>query len=292
MKTKTIKLDIRQAIITHADLLAERHATYVSQFVSRANDELYAILADILKLHEQLEASKQRDKLVKNMRRHLREVHGIKTQANTKTTALLAKYVTRASRKTAYIYSRVLEVAIGHGIKSSDLVAFIKQRGGIDKVRQRVVSTAAAQQHREQERSLHKAMSLHLAQQQALGTVAFGTAKQSLPCASDVRFHHLLCQFNHATQQHEVVAVLYPSSTLEQSAMNTHAIMLSVATVSDDNVAFRARCKELGLNMDIMLRWMASNHIPDAATAKALAMKLASAAQLPLAANHEWPKAA
>ena len=283
---------ISKTILTHADLLAERHATYVSQFVSRANDELYAILADILKLYEQLEASKQRDKLIKAMRQQLREAHGIKTQANTKTTALIAKYVTRASRKTAHVYSRVLEVAMGHGIKSSGLVAFIKQRGGIDKLRQRVVSTAAAQQHREEQRSLHKAMRRHLAQQQALGTVAFGTAQKSLPCASDVTFHHLLCQFNHATQQHEVVAVLYPSSTLEQSAMDTHTIMLSVAAVSDDDVAFGARCKELGLNMDIMLRWMASNRIPDAATAKALALKLASAAQLPLAANHEWPKAA
>jgi hypothetical protein len=50
--------------LTNADLLAERHASYVSQFVTRANEELYAILADILHLYEQIEASKQRDKLV------------------------------------------------------------------------------------------------------------------------------------------------------------------------------------------------------------------------------------
>ena len=100
MRTKTIKLDITQAIITHADLLAERHASYVSEFVTRANSELYAILAEILTLHEQVEASKQRDKLIKKMRTRLKDQHKIKTQANTTTTALVTKYVTRASRKT------------------------------------------------------------------------------------------------------------------------------------------------------------------------------------------------
>lgn len=95
--TKSKKNHIfNQSILTQADLLAERNASYVSEFVTRANDDLYAILADIFQFCEQVESSKQRQALIKSMREHLRENYGIKTQANTKTTALVTKYVTRA----------------------------------------------------------------------------------------------------------------------------------------------------------------------------------------------------
>lgn len=269
---------VNQSILTHADLVAERHASYVSQFVTRGNEELYAILADILKLHEQLEGSKQRDKLIKAMRHHLREVYGIKTQANTKTTTLVAKYVTRASRKTAHVYSRVLEVAIANGVNHAGFVEFIKQRGGIDKVRMSVASAEVAKQQRDQQRSLLQAMRWSLVQQQGLATVSFGSARHTLPCAIDVTFDHLLCQFNPTTQQHEVVAVLYPSSTLEDMAVDHYAIMLSVAARSDDDVAFRAQCKQLGLNMDLIHRWMRANNIADAATARLMGRSLQAAA--------------
>jgi len=53
---KNIKNDIKHTIFTHADLLAERHADYVYEFVTRANDELYAILAELLALYEKIES--------------------------------------------------------------------------------------------------------------------------------------------------------------------------------------------------------------------------------------------
>lgn len=79
MSNRINLVEIKHTILTHADLVAERHASYVSQFVTLGNEELYAILADILKLHEQLEGINQRDKLIESMRQHLREVYGIKT---------------------------------------------------------------------------------------------------------------------------------------------------------------------------------------------------------------------
>lgn len=291
MKSKTVKLDITKTIITHADLLAERHASYVSEFVTRANDELYAILADIFQLYEQVESSKQRQALIKAMREHLRENYGIKTQANTKLTALVTKYVTRASRKTAHVYSRVLEVAIANGTTSAGLVAFIKLKGGIDKLRMSVVSAETRKQELAQNKHWQQSMRSQLSCKQSVGTVTFAQGAQ-LPHAKDVSFIHLLCQLNTATNQHEVVGVMYPSSNLEAQAMEEYMIMLSVAAVSDDHTKFYQQCKELGLNMDLIQRWMTSNGIADAATAKALAVKLATAAQPPLAANHEWPKAA
>lgn len=274
MKTKTIKLDITQAIITHADLLAERHASYVSEFVTRANSELYVILAEILKLHEQVEASKQRDKLIKQMRRLLKDNYNIKTQTNTKTTALVVKYVTRASRKTAHVYGKVLDIAIADGITSDDLVDYIKCKGGIDKVRKAVASAETAQQHKAEETALQKALHSYLNQcHTPIATVQLVDMQARFPCAKDVAFHQLLCHFNTKTLQYEVVAAMYPSSAMEMLSMREYLEMLEVATYSDSN-EFYDKCAQHGLNMDILLRWMRANDIADAESARAIAKSL------------------
>jgi hypothetical protein len=82
MKTKIAKLDITQTVIAHADSLAERHSLHIKDFVCHANAELYTILAEIYKLYKQVEGGKQRDKLIKKMREHLKSSNNIKTQAN------------------------------------------------------------------------------------------------------------------------------------------------------------------------------------------------------------------
>ena len=273
MKTKVTKLDITQTVIAHADSLAERHALYVNDFVTRANSELYEILAEIQKLYEQVEGSKQRDKLIKKMREHLKSSHNIKTQANTKTTALITKYVTRASRKTAHVYSRVLEVAIANHIGSADLVDYIKRMGGIDKVRTAVNSAETVAQAKAIAKNYQTHLRSQLKHKQGIGSVDLSAIKHTLPNATDVDFHHVLCRFNHVTKTHEIVAVLYPSSALETQAMNEYLCMLNLAAASDTNT-FYEQCKVLGVNMDILLRWMAANNIDNADTARVMATAL------------------
>ncbi len=183
MKTKITKLDITKSIITHADSLAQRHALYVSDFVTRANTELYEILAEIHKLYEQIDGSKQRDKLIKNMRERLKSSHNIKTQANTKTTALITKYVTRASRKTAHVYSRVLEVAIANHIGSADLVDYIKRMGGIDKVRMAVNSAESVAQAKATEKNYVQQLRSQLTHKQGIGSVDLSAIAHTVPHA-------------------------------------------------------------------------------------------------------------
>jgi hypothetical protein len=116
---------------------------------------LYVILSEILKLHEMLTGSAKQERIMKQMRKSLKDTHNIKTQANTTTTALVVKYVTRASRKTAHVYGKVLDIAIGNGITSDGLVDYIKCKGGIDKVRKAVVSAETAREHAKQQKALH-----------------------------------------------------------------------------------------------------------------------------------------
>ena len=273
MKKKIIKIDINQAIITHAESLAQRHASYVNEFVTRANTELYEILAEIHKLYEQVDGSKQRDKLVKKIRQCLKSSHNIKTQVNTKTTTLVVKLVTRANRKTSHVYSRVLEVAIAAGVKSDGLVEFIKLKGGIDKVRmavdcaETVVLANATGKHYQQQ------LRTQLNNIQGIGKADFSSISHTLPHACDVDFEHLLCRFNNETKAYEIVAIMYPNSTFETLAMDGYLTALDVACVSDKN-QFYDKCKSSGLNMDILLKWMAANNIESADAARRIARGL------------------
>ena len=224
-------------------------------------------------MHEQLEACDMKERVVKEMRKHLRESHNIKTQANTKTTALVTKYVTRASRKTAHVYSRVLEVAIANGIGSADLVEFIKLKGGIDKVRMSVASAEAVTQHNALIKHYQQQLRGQLAQKLAIGNLDLSSISYTLPTACDVDFQHLLCRYNHVTKAHEIVGIMYPSSALETQAMSEYLTMLDVACHSDQT-SFYERCKLHGLNMDVLLRWMGANGIKDAAAARAIGLKL------------------
>jgi len=289
MKNTRTKIDINHTIITHANLVAERHEAYVNEFVTRANSELYAILAEMLELHEKMCSSATKEKLIKQMKKHLKERYNLKIQANTKTTALVVKYVTRSSRKTAHVYSRVLDIAISNGIGSADLVEFIKSKGGIDKVRVAVDSAEVQKQHKDREKLLHKVLKTKLLQQKSIGNVVFPTTIMSLPIACDVKFHHLLCHFNMATNAYEIIGVMYPSSVLETQAMSEYLTMLDVATSSDHDTLFYQRCKELGLNMDIMHNWMRANNIADAAAARCMGTELIDKAILQISANKVAP---
>ena len=284
MKSISNKIHINHTIITHADLLAERHEDYVNEFVTRANTELYCILAEIKLLHEKLVASPNQQKLIKQMRNILKEKYGLKTQANTKTTALVVKYVTRASRKTAHVYGRVLDIAIAKGIDSAGLVDFIKASGGIDKIRVAVDSAEVQKQKKQIEVQLQKNLRQELQLQANIGQVQFTKSTPSIPHASDVDFVHMLCAYNHDTQKHEIVGIMYPSSALEAQSMGEYLTMLDIAAVSDDSTVFYDRCKKHGVNMDVIHRWMAANNITDALAAQQLIAKLSASTKTSLKA--------
>jgi len=119
-----------------------------------------------------------------------------------------------------------------------------------------------------------------------IGNALF-VAPKTLPHAKDVSFTHMLCAFNHLTQKHEIVGVMYPSSSLESLAMQEYLTMLEVAAVCNDDTLFYQRCKERGLNMDLIHRWMASNNIANAADAKNLIADLTTSTKSALIVSNQ-----
>jgi hypothetical protein len=261
MNTTTLK-SLIETIVCSADEVAVKHGNYVDNFVSRANNELYEILADIMKIYEQIEKSPHKDKLIKSLKQRLKNCYGLKVQSNTKLTALITKYVTRSSRKTAHVYSRVLEVAIANGISSDQLVEFIKQKGGVDRMRLMVNAAETKRLLKVNNEKNRAELIKKLNARPGICDIDLSAIKE-LPHASDVNFQHLICRYNYKSGKYEIVAVMYPSSVLEERALKDYLVMLDAAS-KDDRREFYDKCSEYGLNMDILHRWMRANKFDSA----------------------------
>ena len=128
-----------RAFLILGKTLAIKHEHYVEKYVTKANEDLYALLGEILAFAEDVLANKNQDKIVKEMRNELSNSYNIKTQRNSTPLTVIVRYVTRTSRKNALIYSQVLNKAIASNITSAQLPSYIKTKGGINKIRDEAV---------------------------------------------------------------------------------------------------------------------------------------------------------
>ena len=133
---QTKESEIR-AFLTQGECLAIKHENYVTHYVTRANGELYLLLAEIMELAECIFATKNVTQIVKEMRKELKYTHNIKTQRNSSELSIIVRFVTRTSRKNALIYSQVLAKAISLNVTSAELAEYIEDNGGINKIREK-----------------------------------------------------------------------------------------------------------------------------------------------------------
>ena len=135
-----------RTFITQGECLAIKHENYVAQYVTKANEDLYLLLGEILSFAQGILATKNVKQIIKEMRSELTYTHNIKTQKNSTDLSIIVRFVTRTSRKNALIYSQVLAKAISLNIKSAELAQYIKANGGINKIRDKANSTITADQ--------------------------------------------------------------------------------------------------------------------------------------------------
>jgi hypothetical protein len=86
-------------------------------------------------LYKSLEASPDKKASIDEMKHRLVHDHRIRVQANSSDAGILVRYITRAERKTAHIYARVIEQALSNQISSDQFVEYIEQCGGIEQMR-------------------------------------------------------------------------------------------------------------------------------------------------------------
>lgn len=126
---------VTKTLVGQADDLAVAHEHFTTHYVVGGRLALYELLGQMLDLVNKFEAAIDREDLIANIKYRLRSEFGIKTQKNTSDIAALVRYITRADRKTAHVYTRVLESAKQCGISPEQLPAFIEGAGGVERIR-------------------------------------------------------------------------------------------------------------------------------------------------------------
>lgn len=117
--------------------LAEKYsAAEVSKvdFKNSSRQVTYDLLVEILAYVEELNKRNDMGDVLSTMKNQLWQEWKIKTQENTSDLGVIVKYITRTKRKNAHMYARVLEEAIKHKANSGNLLIYIEQRGGINKI--------------------------------------------------------------------------------------------------------------------------------------------------------------
>ena len=128
-------LIISKTLIGWADEVASAHEQFTAQYVIGGRIALYNLLGEMMSVIDRFESSGDRDELLSIIKRKLRSDFGIKTQKNSSNASVLIRYMTRTDRKTAHVYSRVIESARASGVKPYELPSFIEGAGGIERVR-------------------------------------------------------------------------------------------------------------------------------------------------------------
>ena len=142
-KTATQKRDeVVNAYLSNGNALATKHEEYLEKYVTKANEELYQLLSDIMKFAQTVVNDKYVEKIIKEMRRNLKSIHNIKTQANSSNLSIIVRFITRTNRKNAHMYSKVLETAIASKVDSNELGGYIAKNGGINKLQKATNSIA------------------------------------------------------------------------------------------------------------------------------------------------------
>ncbi len=262
------------SLIAEADVVANEHEVYHEQFVTRANETLYKLLANMLRVCLDIEASGESERVIKQMRNQLLTNYGLKTQANSRTSAIVVRYIVRSGRKTAHVYGRVIEVAIENNITPEQLPDFIRDKGGIEEIRLSVVSAEEKKLGERKWANARNAMSSLLYKRGPIGKVAFNSNAR-LPVVSDVEFSYLICQNNIKTGEIDVLGTLYPSADIEARALDLFSYVALVMQHNGTNKLYDM-CKEYGFNQDVLHNWMKLNGFSDDAAAKDFAKSLIS----------------
>jgi len=144
---KQCHLVITRSIVCQADDLAEEHAQFNTNFIVAGRLALYELLGKMFDLYKALEASPDKKAQLSDMKHKLVHQHKIRVQANSSDAGILVRYITRAERKTAHIYARVIEQALSNQISSDHFVDYIEQCGGIEQMRLSGVDQAKASEN-------------------------------------------------------------------------------------------------------------------------------------------------
>lgn len=168
------------AVATLNDL-RERRITWEATDYKKANEGLYALLADCLDLFNSKFVTATDDDR-KTLRMDLEaklKADGLKAQRNTTTLTMFVRYVFGNDRKRAHAYTYVIKAAISYDVTAENLPAYITNEGGIEEIKRKMVVKEETLQKRAELAKAQDAVvaDLEVAKIKPLATVKLGNIK-------------------------------------------------------------------------------------------------------------------
>jgi hypothetical protein len=151
MSTKTStftaeNLSFASTIVQQLDGLAVRRMEWETTDYKKANDGLYALLADCLSVYQArfVKGTEADQKALRTSLVQRLQADRVRVVKTTTTLTMLARFVFNSDRKRAHGYGYVLAAAVSHGIQSKDFATWVADQGGIEEIKRLMVKKAEA----------------------------------------------------------------------------------------------------------------------------------------------------
>ncbi len=222
------RVTITKSLIGQADDLAKEHEDFYNGYIVAGRKALYELLGKIYTLSEQLNAATDREDQVNLLRSALASQYNIRTQDNTSDTTVLVRYITRADRKTAHVYSRAIEAARANAIPSSDFVDYVEREGGVERIRSNTAeSSGSSGANEDLVDEMEEALELtrdYLRARSELPIASFRLSGETLFAQADGALKHYICHERNGRQY--VLAQLPVDSEQETALVKSFAKVL------------------------------------------------------------------
>lgn len=150
--SKTTKVEAKgsnafaASIVQQLDVLSTRRQQWEATDYKKANEGLYALLADTLAVYQDkfVNASDE-DKVA--LRKQLIErltANGVRVVKTSTTLTMLARYVFNADRKRAQGYAYVLSAAVSHNKTAAEFPVWVAEMGGLEEIKRLMVKKPEA----------------------------------------------------------------------------------------------------------------------------------------------------
>ena len=125
------------------DALCTKRKAWESTDYKKANDGLYALLADSYDVFKtKFLKGSEGDKRTLRMSLESRlKSAGVKVQRNSTTLTMFIRYVFNCDRNRSHGYTYVLKAAISHNVAPANLPTWIASEGGIEEVKRKMVQS-------------------------------------------------------------------------------------------------------------------------------------------------------
>ncbi len=147
--TKTLtasNVAFANSIVQQLDALSARRDQWEKTDYKKANDGLYTLLADCLKVfNAQFVKGSPDDQMA--LRRNLMQrlqADGIRVVKTSTTLTMLARFVFNSDRKRAQGYGYVLAAAVSHKVQAADFPAWVVKQGGLEEIKRLMVKKPEA----------------------------------------------------------------------------------------------------------------------------------------------------